>query len=187
MSEILSLPGRLLEVILFIENEPMSKTDLSKMTGLDDTILQEALNELTEHWNKGKHGLELVESNDTYRFIPASDLHERLRDCYGKKVDRRLSKAALETLSIIAYAQPVTRRDIENIRGVSSDTIVRLLRDREYVKVIGHKDVPGRPGLYGTTKKFLYEFNLPSIAALPKLSEIDRARFTNEEESPNAN
>ncbi|MDD2296658.1 MAG: SMC-Scp complex subunit ScpB, partial [Sphaerochaetaceae bacterium] len=82
---------------------------------------------------------------------------------------------------------PVTRRDIENIRGVSSDTIVRLLRDREYVKVIGHKDVPGRPGLYGTTKKFLYEFNLPSIAALPKLSEIDRARFTNEEESPNAN
>lgn len=187
MTEILSMHARLVEVILFIENEPVSRSVLSRMTDLDEDLLQKALEELQNHWREQQHGLELVESNDTFRFLPASDLHERLRDCYGKKVDRRLSKAALETLSIIAYAQPVTRRDIENIRGVSSDTIVRLLRDREYIKVMGYKDVPGRPGLYGTTKKFLFEFNLPSIAALPKLSEVDRARFTNEEESPNAN
>jgi segregation and condensation protein B len=109
-----------------------------------------------------------------------------LRACYGKKVDRRLSRAALETLSIIAYAQPVTRRDIENIRGVSSDSIVRLLREREYIRVVGRKDVPGHPSLYGTTKKFLFEFNLPSISALPQLSEIDRMRFTQDEEETNA-
>lgn len=183
----LSLHARLVEVILFIENEPVRRDVIKRMTDLDDELLQEALDELQDHWRGEQHGLELVEANDTFRFLPAGDLHERLRDCYGKKVDRRLSKAALETLSIIAYAQPVTRRDIENIRGVSSDSIVRLLRDREYIRVIGHKDVPGRPGLYGTTKKFLFEFNLPSIAALPKLSEVDRARFTHEEESPNAN
>ncbi|MDD3941563.1 MAG: SMC-Scp complex subunit ScpB, partial [Sphaerochaetaceae bacterium] len=105
----------------------------------------------------------------------------------GKKVDRRLSKAALETLAIIAYSQPVTRRDVENIRGVASDNIVRLLREREYIKVVGRKDVPGHPCLYGTTKKFLFEFNLPSISALPKLSEIDQVRFTTDEEQYHAN
>jgi segregation and condensation protein B len=83
----------------------------------------------------------------------------------------------LETLSIVAYSQPITRREIDNIRGVSSDTIIRLLRDREYIKVIGRKDVPGHPCLYGTSRKFLFEFNLASISALPKLSDIDRLRF----------
>jgi segregation and condensation protein B len=103
-----------------------------------------------------------------------------LRSCYGKRVDRRLSRAALETLSIVAYSQPITRREIDNIRGVASDTIIRLLREREYIKVVGRKDVPGHPCLYGTSRKFLFEFNLSSISALPKLSDIDRLRFETE-------
>ena len=76
----------------------------------------------------------------------------------------------------------MTRREIDNIRGVSSDTIVRLLRDREYIKVVGRKDVPGHPCLYGTSRKFLFEFNLSSISALPKLSDRDRQRFEWDEE-----
>lgn len=182
----LSTNARMLEVILFLENEPVSLDTFGKLTGLDDRSVSEALRELGEHWRDHMHGLDLVESKGTYQFLPCADLHERLRDCYGKKVDRRLSKAALESLSIIAYAQPITRRDIENIRGVASDTIVRLLREREYIQVVGRKDVPGHPCLYGTTRKFLFEFNLPSISALPKLSDMDRMRFTNEEESPHA-
>ena len=184
---ILSLDARIVEVILFLENEPVSADRLGRLTGLSPEKVQAALKELEAFWKIHMHGLELVESNGSYGFLPASDLHDRLRDCYGRKVDRRLSKAALETLSIIAYAQPVTRRDIENIRGVASDTIVRLLRDREYIRVVGRKDVPGHPSLYGTTKKFLFEFNLPSISALPKLSEIDQVRFTSEEELYDAN
>ena len=90
----------------------------------------------------------------------------------------------METLSIVAYAQPITRKKIDKIRGVSSDTIVRILREREYIKVSGRDDSPGHPCLYSTTKKFLYEFNLKHITDLPKLSEIDRIRF---EEEPNAN
>ena len=106
-----------------------------------------------------------------------SDLYDDLRQTYGKKVDKRLSRAALETLSIVAYSQPITRKEIDNIRGVTSDTIVRLLRDREYIKIVGRKDVQGHPCLYGTSRKFLFEFGLQSISDLPKLSDIDRMRF----------
>jgi len=186
-NEVLSPDARLVEVILFIENEPTSGDRIGRLTGLDATRVDIALKELATYWEEHMHGLDLIEANGAYTFLPSADLHGKLKECYGKKVDRRLSKAALETLSIIAYSQPVTRRDVENIRGVSSDSIIRLLKEREYIKVVGRKDVPGHPGLYGTTKKFLFEFNLPSISALPKLSEIDAARFTRDEEFNDAN
>ena len=179
---ILSPEARLVEVILFLENEPVSLEKLLRMTGFSQTQALDAIEELNDHYTLFMHGLDLHENQGAYQFAPSSDLHEKLRGCYGKKVDRRLSKAALETLSIVAYSQPVTRREIDNIRGVTSDTIVRLLREREYIKVVGRKDVPGHPCLYGTSRKFLYEFNLSSISALPKLSDIDRERFVKENE-----
>jgi len=176
-SPLLSTEARLVEVILFLENEPVSLERLSKMTSLSEETTRNAITELQEHYRENLHGLDLAESQGAFQFLPSSDLHDKLRSCYGRRVDRRLSRAALETLSIVAYSQPITRREIDNIRGVSSDTIIRLLRDREYIKVIGRKDVPGHPCLYGTSRKFLFEFNLASISALPKLSDIDRLRF----------
>ncbi len=174
---LLSPRARFIEVILFLENEPVSLDKLQRMTGFSLDNIRKSLLELSEHFANYMHGMVLVESSGTWSFRPATDLHEELQSCYGKKVDRRLSRAALETLSIVAYSQPITKREIDNIRGVSSDSIVRLLREREYIKVVGRKDVPGHPILYGTSRKFLYEFNLPSISALPKLSEIDKERF----------
>jgi len=179
-SSLLSTEARLVEVILFLENEPVSLERLSKMTSLTEEETRNALTEMQEHYRDYLHGMDLVESQGAFQFLPSSDLHDKLRSCYGKRVDRRLSRAAMETLSIIAYSQPITRREIDNIRGVSSDTIIRLLRDREYIKVVGRKDVPGHPCLYGTSRKFLFEFNLASISALPKLSDIDRLRFEQE-------
>ena len=163
-SPLLSTEARLVEVILFLENEPVSLERLSKMTSLSEETTRKAITELQEHYREYLHGLDLAESQGAFQFLPSSDLHDKLRSCYGRRVDRRLS-------------QPITRREIDNIRGVSSDTIIRLLRDREYIKVIGRKDVPGHPCLYGTSRKFLFEFNLASISALPKLSDIDRLRF----------
>ncbi|AEC01838.1 SMC-Scp complex subunit ScpB [Parasphaerochaeta coccoides] len=174
---LLSPKARFIEVILFLENEPVSLDKLQRMTGFSLDAIRKALEELSEHFQTYMHGLVLSESTGAWAFRPATDLHETLQSCYGKKVDRRLSRAALETLSIVAYSQPITKREIDNIRGVSSDSIVRLLREREYIKAVGRKNVPGHPILYGTSRKFLYEFNLPSISALPKLSEIDRERF----------
>lgn len=174
---ILSMEARLAEAFLFLENEPVSLEKLMRMGSLTQEKIEGALSELKEHYNLFMHGMDLVDNQGSYQFLPSADMHDRLKAFYGKRVDRRLSKAALETLSIVAYSQPVTRREIDNIRGVSSDTIVRLLRDREYIKVVGRKDVPGHPCLYGTSRKFLFEFNLSSISALPKLSDIDRQRF----------
>ena len=138
------------------------------------------LGELSKNLNRG---LVLTEEDNQYFFTPSSDLYDTLKKSYGRKVDRRLSRAALETLSIVAYAQPITRKKIDKIRGVSSDTIVRILREREYIKVSGRDDSPGHPCLYSTTKKFLYEFNLKHITDLPKLNEIDRIRFEEEDNS----
>lgn len=174
---ILSQNARMVEVILFLENEPVDRAKLERMAGLNSKELDEAVSELGEHYNLYMHGLTVNENPGGFLLTPSSDLYDKLRACYGKKVERRLSKAALETLSIVAYSQPVTRREIDNIRGVSSDTIVKLLREREYIKVIGRKDVIGHPCLYGTTRKFLYEFHLSSISDLPRLSEIDEERF----------
>lgn len=176
-SAMLSEEARLIEVVLFIENEPTSMERLSDLTGLRPDTVEDALQELRENYSERGSGLILTEEDELYSFMPAPDLFPQLRQSYGRKVDRRLSRAAMETLAIVAYGQPITRREIEEIRGVGSDTIVKLLRDREYIMVRGRKDVPGHPCLYYTTRKFLYEFNLQSIQDLPRLSEIDRMRF----------
>ena len=123
------------------------------------------------------HGVRLIEIAGGYHFVPKDELWDDLKQHYGRKIDRRLSKAALETLSIIAYSQPITRKEIDNIRGVSSDNSLRLLIEREYVRAVGKKEVIGHPYLYGTTKKFLQEFNLNSISSLPKLKGVDHDRF----------
>ena len=173
----LSEDARLVESILFLENEPLSIDRIAKMTGLTQLAVAQVLTEISEAYYAGEHGLSLVENAETWSFVPCANLNDRLKFCYGKRVDKRLSKAAVETLSIIAYQQPVTRSEITKIRGVVSDSIVRILREKEYIKVVGRKDIQGHPCLYGTTRKFLYTFKLESIDDLPKLSETDRQRF----------
>ena len=83
----------------------------------------------------------------------------------------------METLSIVAYSQPLTRSEIENLRGVSADSMIRILKEKNLIREVGRKDTPGRPVLYGTTKEFLKVFRLESIAALPKLDELNEERF----------
>ncbi len=178
----LSDEAKLVEVILFIENTPLSKDRISELSGVDKDDVIDALRELSENYKERNSGMLLLEEEELYSFQPVPELYPRLRQSYGRKVDKRLSRAALETLSIVAYSQPVTRAEIDKIRGIQSDSIVRLLRERDYIKVNGRADKPGHPCLYCTTRKFLYEFKLKSIAELPKLSEKDRLKFMKEEE-----
>ncbi len=178
----LSDEAKLVEVILFIENTPLSKERISELSGVDKDDVIDALRELSENYKERNSGMLLLEEDELYSFQPVPELYPRLRQSYGRKVDKRLSRAALETLSIVAYSQPVTRAEIDKIRGIQSDSIVRLLRERDYIKVNGRADKPGHPCLYCTTRKFLYEFKLKSIAELPKLSEKDRLKFMKEEE-----
>ena len=182
MTRMLSDEARLCEVVLFIENQPLSLDRISELTGIKPDLVEDAMHELRDDYEDRGSGLMLTEDEDLFSFTPSPDLYPQLKQNYGRKVDKRLSRAALETLAIVAYKQPVTRREIKDIRGVDSDSIVKLLREKDYIKVVGRSREQGHPCLYSTTRKFLFEFKLTSIADLPKLSEVDRMKFEKDDE-----
>ncbi len=166
----------ILEAILLTAEQPMDmrkldalfKADEEQRPGNDD-ILQ-ALQSLQKDY--AGRGIELKEVASGYRMQVASVNAPWVARMWEEKPPR-YSRALLETLVLIAYRQPITRGEIEDIRGVSVSTyIVKTLTEREWVKVLGHKDVPGRPSMYGTTREFLDYFNLKSLDELPSLADI---------------
>ena len=173
----LSREAGIIEAILFLESEPVDLGQITRISGLDKDVVRQVLADLVEHYSRDSHGITLGEIGGGWLLSPKEDLWDGLKDYYGRRSDDRLSRAAMETLSIIAYSQPLTRAEIENIRGVSADGMIRLLLRRNLIKDVGRKDAPGRPVLYGTTRDFLKAFRLKSIADLPKLEELDRDRF----------
>lgn len=172
----------LVQTVLFLESEPMDEQALARATGLAKEVVEKALEVLAEELASPALGLEVVRSGGGWILSPKPDLWESLKERYGKKADSRLSRAALETLSIVAYSQPVTRAEVEAIRGVSADGMIRFLLEKELIKEVGKKDVPGKPVQYGTTKEFLKYFRLGSIADLPRLDDLERDRFEEEGE-----
>jgi segregation and condensation protein B len=167
----------LIEAILFLESEPLELNTLVKISGLPKEAVLQGIEKLIDKYQEKDHGIELTEIGNGFLLAPKEELWNYLKDKYGKKNDNKLSKAGLETLSIIAYSQPITRAEIENIRGVSADGMIRQLLGRNFIKEVGRKDVPGKPVQYGTTKEFLKSFRLKSIADLPKLDELEADRF----------
>jgi segregation and condensation protein B len=150
---------------------------LVQITLLSDEAVRAALEHLHTRYSQADSGLELSEVGGGFSIIPRRDLMLVLRHHYGRKTDEKMSRAALETLSIIAYSQPVTRIEIDSIRGVNSTGTLKVLLDKGFIRETGRKDTPGRPVQYGTTKEFLQLFGLASIAELPKLDEAERERF----------
>ena len=167
----------LVEAILFLESEPVTEKQLSNIAQLSEEVVKMCIGNLQEKYKEDSSGLELTMITGGWCIIPKGEFWDVLREKYGEKSSGRLSKSALETLSIIAYSQPVTRGEIEKIRGVSADNMIRLLVERNLIKEVGRKDVPGKPIQFGTTKEFLKFFHLNSIAELPKLDEDEEQRF----------
>ncbi len=167
----------LIEAVLFLENDPVDIKYLAKVTHFSTIVVEESLVQLKEIYSLENRGLEISDIGEGLQLIPKIELWDYLKDTYGRKNENKLSKAALETLSIIAYSQPVTRGEIENIRGVSPDSMMKLLISKNFIRDVGKKDVPGKPVQYGTTKEFLKAFRLSSIADLPKLDEVEQDRF----------
>jgi segregation and condensation protein B len=182
MSQELIKETALIEAILSLEGEPLDEAVLARISGLPAGAVKTALEKLGARYAEEKSGLELSRIGGGYSISPKKEHWDRLKERYGKKNDSRLSRAAMETLSIIAYSQPVTRTEVEAIRGVQADTMIRLLMEKDLIREMGKKDVPGRPVQYGTTRKFLKIFSLGSIADLPKLSESEADRFELEPE-----
>jgi len=172
----------LVEAVLFLESEPIDEGSIARITGLAQDVVERALEQLVEDSAAPSRGLEALRSGGGWILAPKAELWESLKERYGKKNDSRLSRAALETLSIVAYSQPITRAEVEAIRGVSADGMIRFLLEKELIKEMGKKEAPGKPTQYGTTKEFLKYFRLGSIADLPKLDELERERFGTDEE-----
>lgn len=167
----------LIEAVLYMETEPATAEQLAKICKFDRAIIETVLDKLSMQLNNENRGLELLHLNDGWMLFPKKQYWEQIRDRYAKHKEHKLSKAALETLSIIAYSQPITRAEIEAIRGVSADTMIRFLLEKKLIKEVGRKEVAGRPIQYGTTQDFLDFFGLSSIADLPKLDETEQERF----------
>src|SRR5215467_10926304 len=161
-----------LEAALLATQEPLPIAELRRMFDdeVDADTLRMLLEELREAWVD--RGVELVVTASGWRFQTKASLQKFLERIHPERAPR-YSRAVLETLAIVAYRQPVTRGDIENIRGVSVSTeVMRRLEERNWVEVLGHKEVPGRPALYGTTKTFLDDLGLRSLEELPPLEDI---------------
>ncbi|MDR0524799.1 MAG: SMC-Scp complex subunit ScpB [Spirochaetaceae bacterium] len=167
----------LLEAVLFLEPEALDEPALARASGLTPEQVTEGLAVLEARYREESAGVELSRIAGGLVLAPKPGPWEILKTRYGKKNEIRLSRAALETLSIIAYSQPITRGEIEAIRGASAEGMLRLLTEKNLIRETGKKDAPGKPMQYGTTKTFLQVFRLESIGDLPKLDEAEAERF----------
>ncbi len=170
-----------IEALICASEQPLSVNHLFDLFNGDidqpaKDDIRKALHELVEDY-KGR-GMEIKQVASGFRLQISADYAPWITRLFEQKPPR-YSRALMETLALIAYRQPITRGEIESIRGVSvSSNIIKTLQEREWVKTLGHKDVPGKPSLYGTTKEFLDYFNLKSLNELPTLSELkDLDRF----------
>jgi segregation and condensation protein B len=164
----------ILEAVLLAAGEPLSLNSLESVFTEEErpspTEISKALEELGEDY--AERGLQLKEVASGFRIQVREDTNPWVARLWEDR-PQRYSRALLETLALIAYRQPITRGDIEEVRGVSVRTnIIRTLQEREWIRVVGHRDVPGKPALFGTTKAFLDYFNLSSLDDLPSLAEI---------------
>ncbi len=169
-----ALIKRILEAALLASSQPLSVAQMSEIFEDHErpphAALARALEQLAE--DCAERGIELREVASGFRFQVREECHAWVSRLWAER-PARYSRALLETLALIAYRQPITRGEIEQVRGVAVSTnIIRTLQEREWIRTVGHRDVPGRPALFGTTKAFLDYFNLKSLDALPTLAEL---------------
>jgi len=163
----------IIESLLFVADEPVSIQQLKALIETEDTVaIRTAIEELTQEYDHRCGGFELRHIAGGYQFRTRSEYSEWVKK-FLKPSPAKLSRAALETLAIIAYKQPIIRADVEHIRGVDCGGVLRMLLEKKLVRVLGRKDIPGRPMIYGTTRQFLEVFNLKDLRDLPSPKEIE--------------
>ena len=162
----------LIEAIVFVSGEQIDRTDIISKLEISDEEFNDAIKSLKEKYNGENSGVVLLEFGTKLQFASNSSLVEDIMKVICPVRERALTKSAIETLSIIAYKQPITRLEIEEIRGVASDYALGILMDHKLVAVVGKKDAVGKPLLFGTTEEFLKRFNLNSIEELPDKNQL---------------
>jgi len=164
------------EALLFIAAGPLSSSGLGELAAVPRLQAEAALASLADRLEEDERGIRLQHHDDAWQLVTAPGVGARLA-AYAAREEARLSPAALEALAVVAYRQPCTRGDVERVRGVDSDYVIRSLLHRRLVVEVGRRDTPGRPVLFGTTFTFLERFGLPSLDDLPPISS-DAAQLT---------
>jgi segregation and condensation protein B len=162
------------EAVLFASDEPLSPARLANIVETDTKQVRQHIKNLNEKYQANNNAFRIEQIAGGCQMLTLSPYNHWLKKLLRVRSDTKLSAAALETLAIIAYKQPVIRADIEVIRGVAAGEVIRSLAYKGLVKIVGRAEVLGRPMLYGTTKKFLEVFGLNSLKDLPKVEELKR-------------
>ena len=183
----------ILEAVLFVSPEPVPVARLTSIVGtVSKAEVVQVLEILRHDLEQQGRGIQLVQVAGGYRLVTKQEYGPWLKRMEKAKAVQKLSRSALESLAIIAYKQPLVRAEIEEIRGVETSGVLRTLCERKLVRIVGRKDVPGRPIMYGTTKFFLEPFGLQDLSQLPplrefkELGESEQALLPIEDESPEA-
>lgn len=161
-----------IESLLFVSGEPMKLKDISNIIECSPSYTKDILTELSLEYKKEVRGIKLLHINDAYQLVTKPENSDFIQKILKTNIRQSLSQAALESLAIVAYKQPITRVAIDEIRGVKSESAVQRLLERNLIKEIGRLDVIGRPILYGTTDEFLKQFNMENLKELPTLESF---------------
>jgi len=162
----------ILEALLFVSGDPLSFDRIHQLIGGERERLMFVLLEMKKGWDQTDRGLSIIEVAGGYQMVTRPEVSPWVKALERVKITTRLTRPGLETLAVIAYRQPVTRAEVESIRGVDTAGVLRTLMERRLVKIVGRKEVPGRPIMYGTTRWFLEYFGLSDLTALPTLKEM---------------
>lgn len=162
----------IIESLLFVNEKPIELSELSEIANVDKKEIEAAVEELISEYNARAAGICILKVAGGYQMCSSPANETWVKEMYRERGKQKLTIASLETLAIIAYKQPITRMEIESIRGVNIDGVVKHLTDLGLIKIEGRKEVPGRPFLYITTRKFLEYFGLNALKDLPKLEDF---------------
>jgi segregation and condensation protein B len=173
--------GAFLEALLFIAERPLTGAEVAELAGVPRPQAEAALAGLGDDLAEARRGLRLQRMDDAWQLVTAPEVGERLA-AYAAREEARITPAALEALAVVAYRQPCTRGEVERVRGVDSDYVLRSLMHRRLVVEMGRRDTPGRPILYGTTFAFLERFGLSSLDDLPPIEDGAAPRLLAAEE-----
>lgn len=158
-----------IEAMLFVSGEPLKAREIAINLEVTPRYLEGLLGEMMLEYEVENRGIKLININDSYQLVTKIEYSDYIQKLLKKNKRQSLSQASLESLAIIAYKQPITRIDIDEIRGVKSESAIQKLIEREVVSEVGRLEVPGRPILYGTTDEFLRQFGLSGLEELPSL------------------
>ena len=162
-----------IEALLFASDKPVSAEQIKTvLDNLDTSEVNRILQEMISDYEQNNRGIRIIQVAGGFQMVTPPALSAFLKKLYKQRNAEKVSRPGLETLAIIAYKQPITRQEIESIRNVNIDGVIKSLLDKDLVRVVGRKKAPGRPKVYGTTRQFLEYFGLKSLEELPKTEDL---------------